>query len=183
VKPGRRRFIQVGVAASALLAAVRWLDAPGRAWAAPAATLSPGEAEIIRALVPVVLSGSLPAESASKRRAVEETVEAFARAVSGLAPAIQEEIGEMLSLLSFAPTRVAMTGISTSWREADPEDIAAFLEDWRASRFELKRAGYRALTQLIQGAWFVNPLAWKAIGYPGPPRITSPLGEGGRGAT
>ena len=153
-----------------LLAAVRWLDAR----AAMPSALDARGTEVIRALVPVVLAGSLPADSAARTRAIDETVDAFGRAVSGLAPAIQEEIGEMLSLLSFTPTRLAMTGISASWREAKADEIAAFLEDWRGSRLELKRAGYRALTQLIQGAWFDNPLAWQAIAYPGPPALTPP---------
>jgi hypothetical protein len=174
MKAGRRRVIQAGILGSALLVTVRWLDAQGRVAAASQATLDPREAEIIRALVPVVLAGSLPADAAERTTAIEETLEAFARAVSGLAPAIQEEIGEMLSLLSFAPTRLAMAGIGSSWRDASAADITAFLQDWRTSRFELKRAGYRALTQLIQGAWFDNPRAWRLIGYPGPPALSPP---------
>jgi hypothetical protein len=59
MKLGRRRFIQAGLLGSALLVTVRWLDAQGRV--APAShSLDPREAEIIRALVPVVLAGSLP---------------------------------------------------------------------------------------------------------------------------
>jgi hypothetical protein len=171
MKTGRRRFIQAGIAGAALLVSVRWLDRAGGAWGAPQGGLERRSIDVIRALVPVVLAGALPSQPAEHARAIEETVEAFDRAVGGLAPAIQEEIAQMLSLLSFAPTRVAMTGITSSWREADAADIAAFLEDWRRSRFELKRAGCRALTQLIQGAWFDNPLAWRVIGYPGPPQI------------
>ena len=167
----RRRFIKVGIAGAALLTAVRWLDRAGSAWAAPASALDPRAREIIRALVPVVLDGALPADGASRSKAIDETVEAFARAVGGLAPAIQEEIGQMLSLLGFAPTRIAMTGLTSAWREAGAPEIAAFLEDWRHSRFELKRAGCRALTQLIQGSWFDNPMAWRVIGYPGPPEL------------
>ena len=64
----------------------------------------------------MVLAGSLPTDAAERIGAIEETVDAFARAVNGLAPAIQEEIGEMLSLLSFAPTRFAMAGIGAHSR-------------------------------------------------------------------
>jgi hypothetical protein len=174
MKRERRRFIQAGLVGSALLVTVRWLEAQGRAESSSQRLLDPGEAEIIRALVPVVLAGSLPPDAAERTRAIEETVDAFARAVNGLAPAIQEEIGEMLSLLSFAPTRFAMAGIASGWRDASAGDITAFLQDWRTSRFELKRAGYRALTQLIQGAWFDNPRAWALMGYPGPPALTPP---------
>jgi hypothetical protein len=172
MKIARRRFIQAGLAGTALLVSVRWIDRAGHAWAAPASTLTPGATEVIRALVPVVLAGALPAEPPMRAKAIQETVEAFGRAVGGLAPAIQEEIAQMLSLLSFTPTRLAMTGITSSWPAAPAADIAAFLEDWRRSRFELKRAGYRALTQLIQGSWFDNPMAWPLVGYPGPPTLS-----------
>ena len=35
----------------------------------------------------------------------------------------------------------------------------------------LKRSGYRALTQLIQAAWYGNSLSWPSIGYAGPPAV------------
>lgn len=161
----RREFIQAGVAGAALLATARWAMAD--------AALDARTREIVRAIVPVVLAGALPSEESARAGAIGETVEAFGRAVESLAPAIQEELGQMFSFLAFAPTRIASTGIFSSWPDAKPEDIAAFLEKWRRSRLELKRAGYRALTQLIQGAWFDNPLAWKVIGYPGPPDLAA----------
>jgi len=161
----RRAFIQAGVAGAALLATARWAIAD--------ATLDGRTREIVRALVPVVLEGALPPEESSRAKAIDETVDAFDRAVAGLAPAIQEELAQMFSLLAFPPTRLAMTGIFSSWREAKAGEIAAFLEAWRRSRFELKRAGYRALAQLIQGAWYDNPLAWKVTGYPGPPDLAA----------
>jgi hypothetical protein len=49
--------------------------------------------------------------------------------------------------------------------------VSAFLARWRESRFDLLRAGYQALTQLVQAAWYGNPRAWGAIGYPGPPAV------------
>ena len=64
-----------------------------------------------------------------------------------------------------------MAGVWPRWSEASSAEIGRFLDGWRASRFELKRSGYRALTQLIQGSWYDNPRAWALIGYPGPPRI------------
>ena len=96
MKIARRRFIQVGLAGAALLASVRWLDKAGNASAAPPQGLEARAVEVIRALVPVVLAGALPADPATRLKAVEATVEAFGRAVGGLAPAIQEEIAQML---------------------------------------------------------------------------------------
>ena len=60
------------------------------------------------------------------------------------------------------------------WKEASADEIAAFLRDWRGSRYELKRSGYRALTQLIKAGWYDNPAAWRILGYPGPPQAAPP---------
>jgi hypothetical protein len=155
----RREFIAAGIGGTALLAGAGWLSR-GRT-----------SADVIPALVPVVLAGALPPDPRERAAAIAETTQAFHRAVSRLAPAIQEEIGDLLALLAFAPTRILVAGVSSPWSEATPDAITAFLESWRASRSELKRSGYRALTQLIQGSWYDNPLAWKVVGYPGPPEI------------
>ena len=155
----RREFIQAGLGGSALLLAAGCTRGPA------------GDAEVVRALVPVVLAGALPAEPRARGEAIDETVQAFQRAVGALAPAIQDEIGELLALLAFAPTRVFVAGVWPRWSEASSAEIGRFLDGWRASRFELKRSGYRALTQLIQGSWYDNPRAWALIGYPGPPEI------------
>jgi hypothetical protein len=159
MKLTRRRFIAAGVGGAARLAGAGWVGA-----ARP-------HAGVIRALVPVVLAGALPAGTNARTAAIAETVDAFERAVARLAPAIQEEIGELLALLSWAPTRRLVAGMTSPWPDATHAEIATFLGDWRASRFALKRSAYRALTQLIQGAWYDNPRAWTLIGYPGPPPL------------
>lgn len=139
--------------------------------------LGPDSVGMMKAIVPVVLAGSLPADAAARNAAVDQVIEAFDRAITGLSPAVQAEIGELLDVLRYAPTRVALAGITGSWAHASPESIAAFLQRWRTSRFDLLRSGYQALTQLIQAAWYDNPLAWKAIGYPGPPALVAPRGS------
>jgi len=161
----------VGVAGVAVLAATRWLERP--AAAAPASRfLDRDGAAVIGALVPVVLAGAIPAQGTERDAAVADVVEAFDRAVSGLAPAVRAEIDELLGLLRFAPSRYLLTGIAARLEEADETRIAQFLSRWRTSRFDLLRAGYQALTQLIQASWYGNAASWPAIGYPGPPAIT-----------
>jgi hypothetical protein len=161
----RRRFLQVGLAGSAVLAATRLLEHPARA-----ASSARGD-PVVRALVPVVLDGALPADAASRALAIDETVEAFARAVSGLDPAVRDEIDQLLGTLRLRPSRWALTGLWAPLEDAAPAEIAAFLASWRASGFDLLRAGYQALTQLIQASWYDNPRSWAAIGYPGPPAL------------
>jgi len=157
VNPTRRRFIQAGLGGTTLL----FVAGCARANAT----------DVIPAIVPVVLAGALPHDTAERALAIGETVEAFHRAVGGLAPAIQDEVGDLLALLAFPATRILVAGVVPAWRDADAGAIAHFLARWRDSRFELKRSGARALTQLIQGAWYDNPRAWPVTGYPGPPRI------------
>jgi len=159
----------VGLAGAAVLVAARWLDRPGSA--APHRALDDAHVEVIAALVPVVLAGSLPTVPAEREAAMREVVEAFDRAVGGLGPAVQGEIRDLLSLLHFAPSRAALAGVGDPWRDASAESIAQFLTRWRESRFDLFRAGYQALTQLLQAAWYGNARSWPAIGYPGPPSL------------
>lgn len=128
---------------------------------------------IVAALVPVVLAGALPAERPARETAMREVVEAFDRTVSGLGPAVRGEIGDLLGLLRFAPARYALAGLAAPVAESSPQAIEAFLARWRTSRFDLLRASYQALTQLIQAAWYDNPSAWGAIGYPGPPALSA----------
>lgn len=169
----RRRFLQVGVAGLAVLVAVRLLE--GRRTGAGAfRVLDPASAGLVAALVPVVLDGALPASGASRAAAIREVVEGFDRAVSGLSPAVRDEIDQLLGILRFAPSRFALAGLWSPLEQAPAERIAQFLSRWRASRFDLLRAGYRALTQLIQASWYGNPSSWAAIGYPGAPAMGRP---------
>jgi len=165
----RRRFLQVGIAGAAILVAGRALYRPGRPTAYR--VLDDRGVELISALAPVVLAGALPGEASARANAIQEVIQAFDQAVAGLAPAVQAELHDLFGLLSVAPGRVALAGVWLPWSEAGDAAIGEFLERWRTSRFDLLRAGYQALTQLLQAAWYGNPLAWRAIGYAGPPKL------------
>jgi hypothetical protein len=167
----RRTFLVVGLAGGAALAAAYWLRrTSGRdavsGMDASLAALDSAAPAIVGAIVPVMLDGALPED---RHAAVSETVGNVARAVSGLAPNAQKELGELFSLLGFPPTRIALAGVMTAWADASPEAVAAFLERWRSSRWMLQRSAYDALHQLVLAAWYGNPRAWPSIGYPGPP--------------
>ena len=167
----RRQFIKVGVGGALLLGAVRWL---GRPLAAPASAhrfLDEPSARIVATLVPIVLAGSLPRDDDAQASAVREVVDSFDRAVSVMARSIQGEVRELFGFLVFAPSRLAFTGLWAPIDESQPEELRAFLDRWRHSRFELQRVSYQALTQLIQASWFDNPKSWGALGYPGPPTV------------
>jgi hypothetical protein len=169
--PSRRTFLKVGIASGLVLAGTRWLDRPQAVAASNFRFLDERGAAALGALVPVVLEGSLPREAAARARSIEEVVEAFDRAVSGLSASVQKEVDELFTLLRFAPARLMFTGLWSPLEESPAKDIAAFLTRWRHSRFEIQRAGYQAMTQLIQAAWYGNGASWAAIGYPGAPTI------------
>lgn len=170
----RRQFIKVGLAGAIAFAAVRLLERPLAAPDAGRRVLDEDASRMVAALVPVVLAGALPAEAAERTRAIRETVEAFDRAVSGLSASVQEEVAQLFSFLSFAPTRIGFAGLWVPLDEATPDDLKAFLARWRSSTFQLQRVSYHALTQLIQAAWYGNTESWAAIGYPGPPALENP---------
>jgi hypothetical protein len=169
----RRTFLVVGLAGGATLAAASWLRrARGRDSVsgvdASLAALDSAAPAIVAAIVPVMLDGALPED---RQTAVTETVGNVARAVRGLAPNAQTELGELFSLLGFPLTRVALAGVMTPWADASPEAVAAFLDRWRTSRWMLRRSAYDALHQLVLAAWYGNPRAWPSVGYPGPPAL------------
>ena len=169
--PTRRQFIVVGLVGAGVLAATRLLDRHDVPPQTPLRSLDARAARIVRALVPAVLADALPASPESRAAAIREVTEAFDRAVMGLSPAVQSEIGDLFALLGFAPTRLLFTGITSAWEEASEAQVSAFLARWRTSRFDLLRAGYQAITQLLIASWYGNPASWERIGYPGAPEL------------
>ena len=170
----RRTFLKVGVAGACVLAATRGLDRLVFAHDAQRGSLdlkklANKDAECIAALAPAVLKGALPDDPVARQVAINEVVEAFDRTVAGLSPAIQREVEELLSLLTFSLTRRFIAGVSKPWNEASEAEVSAFLSGWRQSRFAMLQQGYQALARVMIACWYGNPLSWGKIGYGGPP--------------
>ena len=161
----RRQFLKVGATGAMALACARWLE--GRA--ADATPREINNARILAAFVPVILEGSLPRDDVARSAAIGAVVAGFERSVAGMSPAVRGEVDDLFALFRVAPMRVALTGLWSPVEEATRDELAGFLDRWRTSGFEIQRAGYLALTQLVQSAWYDEPLAWRAVGYPGPP--------------
>ncbi len=170
----RRTFVKVGVASACVLFVARSLDhdvfaqddGPG---SLDLKKLANKDADCIAALAPAVLKGALPDDPVARQVAVNEVVEAFDRTVAGLSPAIQKEVEQLLSLLTFSLTRRLVAGVSKPWNEVGESDVSDFLNGWRQSRFPLLQQGYQALARLMIACWYGNPLSWEKIGYGGPP--------------
>jgi hypothetical protein len=168
----RRQFLKAGLAGGVLLAGAGWWamrrerpPAAGLKW------LDDSSAAIVAAIIPAILDGVLPEDAAARRIAGREVLEAFDRAVGGLAPAVQDEIAQLFSMLALPPLRLALAGVTSPWAETTPAQASAFLARWRVSRFALLRSACQALCQLVLAAWYGNPASWAAIGYAGPPRL------------
>jgi hypothetical protein len=172
----RRTLLKAGLAGGAALVVARWLytqDIASVPAVAPRDSLDASARGVIAAIVPVLLAGALPVDNASAPgvQVIGSVVTNVERAVAGLPPAVRKEIDQLFALLSFAPSRSLLAGVWSPWSEASPQSIAAFLSNWRDSRFALQRSAYGALHQLIMAAWYGSPEAWPAIGYPGPPSL------------
>jgi hypothetical protein len=163
----RRTFIFAGVLGAAALAATRFF--PRAPVPATHMALDGDATAIVAALAPVMLDGALPDEARARDDALRETVAAVDRAVSGLPPLAQHELGQLFALLASAPGRWSLAHMTSSWDEASRDDVERFLVRLRDSRLALLRAAYDALHQLILAAWYGNPRAWPTLGYSGPP--------------
>lgn len=171
VRTARRSFLKLGIGGSLLLAVGAgaawrrgwWAPGPGPFAARPFVPNGSARA-ILSAIVPVMLGPVLPLEPAALGGAVSAT---FA-AIATLAPAAQDEVRDLFSLLALAPARRWLAGISDGWEQASPDQVAAFLQGWRGHRLRLLQPAYLALHDLILGAWYADPAHWAALGYPGP---------------
>ena len=156
----RRDFLKAGLGGSVLLACAGCVTAT-----------ADDETEMLSAVASAVLVGVLPASPAQRLAAISETVGGVRRAIAGLSAAAQKEVGELFTLLTLAPARRLVAGVSSPWGRAGDEEVSNFLNRWRYSRFALLQGAYAALHDLVLGAWYARPEAWPTIGYPGTPEI------------
>ena len=168
----RRTFVAAGLIGAAALATASWLRGPHVPAHAHArrALDTDGEA-IFAAVAPVLLDGALPTDKSGRDAALERTLAGIDTAIAGLSPAAQAELAELIALLALPPVRLGIARVSDPWSAASAADVRRFLDTCRASRFTLMRAAYDALHDLTFAAWYGNPDAWPAIGYPGPPAL------------
>lgn len=171
----RRQFIKTGIAGGVLLALAaafqKPLDRMGKQALVAGNPLDPSLRSVVQAIAPVILQGAFPAAGAERAAALERITKGVAQAVAALSAASQKEVAELFALLAFAPTRIAVAGVSAAWDQASVADIEGFLRRWQHSNMDLLKSGYQALHDLVLGAWYADPQSWKAIGYPGPPSL------------
>lgn len=161
----RRGFLKLGAGSAALLAGF------GIASQFVGRHAADDRREVLRATIPVVLDGALPASSPAREQAIETTLAGVETTIAGLAPASQDELRALFLALAAAPSRLLLAGLARPWAEADAGEIASVLQGWRTHRLTLLQSAYHALHDLIVGTAYADEAPWAAIGYPGPPEL------------
>lgn len=164
----RRTFLKAGVLGALVLAAGGGIYRTTRPATAQRFVLDGGARTALDAIVPAILAGSLPGDAAARARAVRAATERVHQTILGLPLATQKEVQDLFGLLALAPARRLLAGVKHDWASAPPDEVAAFLQDWRVHRIGLLRTAYQALHDLVLGSWYSDPAHWAAIGYPGP---------------
>ncbi|MCX7294347.1 hypothetical protein [Janthinobacterium sp.] len=166
----RRSFLKLGLLGACALAAGGAAYRALRGPAPPGRFVLDGEARAaLAAIVPAMLGEALPpSQAAARAAALDGAIAGVETAIHGLSLAAQQEVQDLFGLLALAPARRFVAGVKDGWREADPAQVAAFLQSWRTHRLATLQTAYLALHDLILGAWYADAGHWAAIGYPGP---------------
>lgn len=167
----RRGFLKLSAGSAALLSAgVFTATLVGCANHEPPAQgfvyLRAGDLALFAALAPVILDKALPEKD--RKAHIDALLLGIDATAMRLGAPAQKQLYQLFDLLNTGLTRRLTTGITKPWAEADPAEIAAFLQRWKHSRVGLFNGGYRALVKMISGAWLANPEGYKFAGYPGP---------------
>jgi hypothetical protein len=169
----RRGLLKFSLGASAFLAtAGLGASLSGCSSSIPAsgfATLRSGDLLFLRALVPVMLEGSVAAEKMPA--AVDGTLKTLDNGLNHLSPEMLKLTRQLFDVLGMAVTRGPLTGIWGSWENASDDEIRHFLDRWENSSLNLLRMGHSSLLQLVMMAWYSRAESWVHCGYPGPPAV------------
>ncbi len=160
----RRSFVKAGLVGALALATAGSIYRATRPQPSGGFVLDDQARAVLGAVIPVVLKdaiGSAPA-------VLDDTIARVRDAIAGLPLATQREVQDLFGLLTMGPTRRFLVGLADDWPQAKPDDVAAFLQNWRMSRINLLQSAYHALHDLVTGSWYGHESSWAAIGYPGP---------------
>jgi len=163
----RRRLLQLGLGAAALLAVAGGgvaLLAPGLA----GGRLAPAGRAVFAAVARAVLDGSLPAGGPERQQAIDGLLARLEQTIAGLGPHARQELSMLLALLASPPGRLGLAGLTTDWPHASVAELQASLQAMRLSSITLRQQAYFALRDLTNASYFADPGTWPQIGYPGP---------------
>lgn len=161
----RRSFLKVGIFGAIALAAAGGVYRMTRsAGTGGGFALNDDARAALTAIIPAILAGAIRPGTQDVHAAIERTHSA----ILGLPLVTQKEIQDLFALLTLGPARRFLAGVPDDWTQAKPDDVAAFLQNWRLHRIGMLQAAYHALHDLVTGPWYSDESTWPAIGYPGP---------------
>ena len=163
----RRTLLKLGFAATVTLAVLGGGVALLRPGVAGGRFSEPALA-LMRAVAEAVLDGSLPDEAAARAAALDAHLQRLQGLVSGFPPATRDELSQLLSLLTTAPGRLAITGLAQDWTQAGVAAIQGALQAMRLSGIDIRRQVYQALRDLTNAAFYADSSTWRLMGYSGP---------------
>lgn len=166
----RRRLLQLGLGAAALLA----LAGGGLALLRPGLVngkLSPDSRALMRALALAVFDGAWPAAAPARETQLQAHLDQVDLAIAGLPDRVQDELSQLLALLSSGAGRLALTGLHSDWQQASVADVTQALQSMRDSRLDTRQQIYQALRELHCAVFFTESSHWPLVGYPGPKEI------------
>lgn len=162
----RRRFLQLGLGSAVVLAvaggtAALWTPGlrDGR--------LSVEGRAAMGALARAYLGEALPDGDA----ALNAHLDRIDELIGALQPAVRDELGLLLGLLTNAPSRLALFGHGTALEARPTDALRDTLQSLRHSRMSLRQQAYFGLRELHCGTHYAQPEAWARLGYPGPQTI------------
>ena len=123
---------------------------------------------VFRGVAHAVLDGSLPLDANERNNLLDAHILHVEATVLSFSQATQAELSQLLALLAYSPGRRAIAGLRNDWPASSVGEIQMSLQDMRTSKLELRQQAYHALRDLTNAAFYAQPEAWSATGYPGP---------------
>lgn len=167
----RRQFFKFSVAGLFVAGGLGWL---GKHFAkveivAGQPVVQASHTPMLKAIAEGLLDPALPAAGKGRTLSIEAAVNAFVDASKTLAPNAQAELGQLLNILENPVGRRLIADLDSSWEDATPAQVQAFLISFRDHPIPALQPGYHALHDLMMAGWYGKPQQWADMGYPGPP--------------
>lgn len=172
-QPNRRSVLKLGLVGAALVGGGGWIatrlaDGNPDALLSNARYLSPAAQQALTRICDAFLHGMLPEDVATRDAVMQKVIASLDNTIGLTPPHVQKELLDLLQMLTFAPTRLALLGHWQGWDNASRADVTAMLEGLRDSRFALKRFVYVALHDFATAGYYSLEESWQYVGYDGP---------------
>jgi len=169
----RRRVLQVGLGGTVLLAlggvGLALRPTTVRTPSSPLKVLTVAEYSIVLSVAERIVRPDSEMPSVLELGVAEE-IDAM---LLGVPTLDVTQIKQVLALLENAFASLVLSGRLTTFTGSSPEAQSRILDGWRTSSLNTKRQAYRVLHSLCVAAYWGNPRAYAATGYPGPPDFSA----------